>query len=107
MPRAAKISTARGLSSSAMSTFGIRKLQENNTSTQRTQRLRRGRRGRILLLRVLCEPFAFSASNFFLGRFCGAALFFPGPVEPGQQRLDVAALDGGAGPDADARRRGA
>ena len=39
--------------------------------------------------------------------FGGVALLFPGPVEPRQQRLDIAALDGRAGPDADARRRGA
>src|SRR5512144_1720585 len=29
----------------------------------------------------------------------------PGPVEPGEQRLQIAGLDGGAGPQPEARRR--
>src|SRR5271154_1290814 len=68
IPRARKISAARGLNSSAINTFGM---------------------------------------TFSLRRLGGVALLVPGPVEPWQERLDIAPLDRRAGPDADPRRRGA
>src|SRR5260370_36423357 len=74
IPRFPKISTARGLSASAISTL----VMEN------CPKYGNGRRGS--------------------GR-CRAADLAIGPVEPRQQRLDVAALDGGTCPDPQARRR--
>src|SRR5439155_18756426 len=48
------------------------------------------------------EAFFFISSGFG-----GVALLLPGPVEPRQERLDIALLDRRPGPDADAGRRGA
>src|SRR4029077_6176864 len=74
MPRSRKISRARGLSASAISTLAMGK--------------------------VLIPEIAGAGSG--CRRAADLAI---GPVEPGQQRLDVGALDGGARPDAQARRR--
>src|SRR5580658_2079213 len=74
-PRSAKISTARGDRASEIKTLGMASIREGI----RTRRRRSGRGG--------------------------AAQLAIGPVEPGQQRFDIAALDGGAAPDAQPRRR--
>src|SRR5579864_5604991 len=86
MPRATKMSTARGLNASEINTLGILQLHWMGT---RASRPPTGRRPAV----KLCG-------------FGGLALFLPGPVEPRGQCLDVAGLDGGAGPDPQARRRG-
>src|ERR1051325_10954626 len=89
-PRARNMSTARELSASAINTFGIYFASNLTTETRRTRRLNsssclRGERREAKRL----------------PRLGGVALLFPGPVEPRQKRLDIAALDGRAGPDAD------
>src|SRR5258708_8116295 len=97
IPRAAKISTARGLNSSAINTFGIQFRPRLTTKTRRwvcsscSSCLRGERHDEV-------------QGSGCLG---GVLLLLPGPVEPGQQRLDIALLDGCAGPDPDAGRRGA
>src|SRR4029077_9564791 len=55
---------------------------------------------------VLRRPFVYFVVTSGLSGLRGAAFFPPGPVEPWQERLDVALFDRRAGPDADARRRG-
>src|SRR5712671_5981097 len=67
MPRSPKISTARGLSSSAIRTLGMRETLSCLVGS-----------GTHLLVR---------------------------PLEPREQGFEIAALDGGAGPDPQARRR--
>src|SRR5436305_14910248 len=67
MPRSPKISTARGLSSSAIRTLGMGE--------------------------TLCR---------LVG---GGADLVVGPLEPREQGFEIAALDGGAGPDPQAGRR--
>ncbi len=36
---------------------------------------------------------------------CGGFYFIPGPIEPGEKRLQIAGFDRGAGPDAEAGGR--
>src|ERR1700730_14007766 len=76
-PRSLKISTARGDRSSAINTFGIAGYPF----------VRKNRTGE-------------AASGGRSGLAYGA----PGPIEPGEQRVQVRGLHGGTGPDPQARR---
>src|SRR3954469_12706492 len=103
MPRSAKISTARGLRASAMNTLGMIVRSEKNSTRETRVSAENAKEKDTYPLRLLCVL----RLDLLLSRLGGGAFLGPGPFEPRQQRLDVAALDRGAGPDADTRRRGA
>src|SRR5207248_7112209 len=109
MPRAVRISTARGLSSSAINTFGIRNSgnERINTGDVGVSPSPQSNKFATASLRDASDPSASRRCFVRSGGFGGLALLLPGPVEPRQKRLDIAPLDRRAGPDADAGRRGA
>src|SRR5580704_6005627 len=129
IPRAARISTARGLNSSAISTFGMQRSGRPSIPRQPHPNRRPGESrdpppaaraydrwipafagmtGLWIELVRLCAPhLCGELTRRRSAGFGGVLLLLPGPVEPWQQRLDIAPLDGRAGPDADAGRRSA
>src|SRR5437868_3379494 len=109
MPRAVRISTARGLSSSAINTFGIRNSgnERINTGDVGVSPSRQSNKFATAPVRDASDPSAVRRCFVTSGGFGGLALLLPGPVEPRQKRLDIAPLHRRAGPDADAGGRGA
>src|SRR6266852_7831146 len=101
MPRSAKMEAARALSASAINTFGMVSLPAcwNVVGARLVPARAGGTTGRPFESSREPGPYMSSLSRLRLPQLA------IGPVEPGQQRLDVAALDGGAGPDSEARRR--
>src|ERR1044071_4153579 len=90
IPLARKISAAFGSIVSEISTLGI---APPSSSRRRpgSHRVKNSERSR-------AEVPAFAGMT-------GVHRLVKGPVEPGSERLDVLRLDGGAAPDAQARRR--
>ena len=78
IPRSAKTATARGLSSSAINTFGIQYLRTNH-STRGRQRMRRGTKSAAAARADDDSPRPRTASLYVLGRLGGGALLAPRP----------------------------